>query len=308
MSDEWSGSTTFALRVLTNFRVESCASSRFPQWQTDLHIKVRWFKHGAFLSSTVLCLSYGTGCIRATGTIPSSCHLTQAGCGERKVSFAGAILSRMRLERFQQSPAVGVTESNRPVTTHHQPLFARLVLHRNGFFCTARFVVMAIELAFSLTVGVSCLVFSLNLVRKLREEDPDSIRPGYRSGGTSRGSSSGYYYSTSAMHGDAVVGPGVVRAAGVGTGRDTVGKSGTEYMRGGGGGGGGGSGGTSVAVMGRGIGSILTRNSNSQMEMYDSEEELEYTFPRQDNGRSGKSQDVRAILFVFCSGDRGIGT
>lgn len=41
-----------------------------------------------------------------------------------------------------------------------------------------RFVLMAIELGFSFAMGVSCLVFSLNLVRKLREEvDPSPDQP-----------------------------------------------------------------------------------------------------------------------------------
>lgn len=53
-----------------------------------------------------------------------------------------------------------------------------------------RFVLVAIELGFSFAVGVSCLVFSVNLVRKLREDD----QPSYY---LERDSSSGSAESTS---------------------------------------------------------------------------------------------------------------
>lgn len=50
---------------------------------------------------------------------------------------------------------------------------------------TESFVLVAVELAFSFAMGVSCLIFSLNLVRKLREED----QPPYHNGGGGSGGS-----------------------------------------------------------------------------------------------------------------------
>lgn len=75
-----------------------------------------------------------------------------------------------------------------------------------------RFVLVAIELAFSFAMGVSCLIFSVNLVRKLREEDHTTSPYLHRhrlsshdSGGNDSGNDSG--------SGGYFTGPGVVRGA-----------------------------------------------------------------------------------------------
>lgn len=101
---------------------------------------------------------------------------------------------------------------------------------------------MAIELGVSFMVGVSCLVFSLNLVRKLREDDQ---------------------YQYERWDGN-VVDRMRTAARGIGGGLNggSAGKSDENLRRSG-----------SPAVRDRGIGSLLTRHSGSRLDTYDSEDE-----------------------------------
>lgn len=113
---------------------------------------------------------------------------------------------------------------------------------------------MSIELAFSFAVGVSCLVFSLNLVRKLREDGSDN-----------GGGGSGDYYRHSLVRGgnNGLGGLGVQRGAVEGGAE--VGKFEENTRRGG----------VGKSGVDRGIGSLLKRDASSQRELYDSADELE---------------------------------
>lgn len=103
---------------------------------------------------------------------------------------------------------------------------------------------MAIELGVSFMVGVSCLVFSLNLVRKLREDDQ---------------------YQYERWDGN-VVDRMRTAARGIGGGLDggSARKSDENVRRSG-----------SPAVVDRGIGSLLARHPGSRLDMYDSDEHVE---------------------------------
>lgn len=108
---------------------------------------------------------------------------------------------------------------------------------------------MAIELGFSFIMGVSCLVFSVNLVRKLREED---YPPRGGSGGINAGSANAQ--------------PSRRRVGALGVGRGlrvgvVSGKNDEELNRR--------SGSPADLGYGRGIGSLLRRNAGSRVDLYD---------------------------------------
>lgn len=155
---------------------------------------------------------------------------------------------------------------------------------------------MAIELGFAFAVGVSCLVFSVNLVRKLREEDAEGSGEGTRGAASSRGRTGGYPYRTNFVRGSARnLGLGV-RGIGDSVTEGSVGLDG-GYVRIGGGGDAG------TPGIRRGIGSLLTRSVSPALEMYDSEEEYEEAVAPQGVGqRLGGGElgleDAIAGLFV----------
>lgn len=148
-----------------------------------------------------------------------------------------------------------------------------------------RFVLVAIELAFSFAMGVSCLIFSVNLVRKLREEDqPPYHRVSYGVGG-GRGGSGGYHGPAAGVVRDKTEESGAhdeeqqrgeeegnQRSAAVRrrrTGRLGPGRPASVSAT------------TSAADFARrrGIGSLLSRNAGSRLDVYydDSDDEYVHT-------------------------------
>lgn len=126
---------------------------------------------------------------------------------------------------------------------------------------------MAIELAFSFAVGVSCLVVSVNLVRKLRDDHPDNIV------GVGVGSSySGGRGSTGSRNNNVLRGGDGVNRLGVTTSGSVKGievRKSEEYMRGMVTEGGvGRARPLSTLPVGRGIGSLLPRNASAHRDMY----------------------------------------
>lgn len=111
---------------------------------------------------------------------------------------------------------------------------------------------MAIELGFSFAMGVSCLVFSLNLVRKLREEvDPSPDQP--------RQQRNRYRSSQHESQLSDEDGRGVVRGEAFGSRRAggymNLRRSEAAPVY-------------TAAADGRGIGSLLRRNASSNMDFY----------------------------------------
>lgn len=154
---------------------------------------------------------------------------------------------------------------------------------------------MSIELAFSFAVGVSCLVLSLNLVRKLREEDSRSGRTDSRSRAYTRGGADGYSYGSHAQYGVATV-PGIARGLGIdgagGVGmRGVVGK-GEEYV---------GIGGASMATstIGRRRGSFLPRGGALQRDKHSADNGLEDDFERQRRGRRLRESGARVFQEII---------
>eukprot|EP00752_Nemacystus_decipiens_P014671 g13067.t1 len=122
------------------------------------------------------------------------------------------------------------------------------------------FVLVAVELAFSFAMGVSCLIFSVNLVRKLREED----QPPYHNGSGGGGGVNEYTGPSGEL---------------VRTNKDEYSRlTGSEEGEGEGGGEGGhrgsrsGSAGPATTAAefarNRGIGSLLSRNAGSRLDRY----------------------------------------
>lgn len=137
-----------------------------------------------------------------------------------------------------------------------------------------RFVLVAVELAFSFAMGVSCLIFSVNLVRKLREED----QPPYHIGGGGGGGSSEHTgpsvglvgtnkeeYSRLTENGDGEGGGGEGEEEEEGRRRPRSGPAGLAPA-------------TTAAEFARtrGIGSLLSRNAGSRLDRYYDDSDDEY--------------------------------
>lgn len=132
------------------------------------------------------------------------------------------------------------------------------------FRCTVRcgrFVLMAIELGFSFIMGVTCLVFSVSLVRKLQEDDhpPRGYTGGGNgSGGISTGSTNSQPFRTR----DGALGGGGLRVGVVrGKNDEDLRRSGSPV---------------DPRYGGRGIGSLLRRNAGSRVDLYEDSDDDDY--------------------------------
>lgn len=144
---------------------------------------------------------------------------------------------------------------------------------------------MAIELGVSFMVGVSCLVFSLNLVRKLSEEDQFQHR-----GGGDGGFGDSVDRMSTATRGVGVGGGG----GGLDGAMVTVRKSDENLGRSR----------SPAAACDRGIGSLLTRHSGSRLDTYDDSDdeyvETTATMPATTEDQCGTGVCVFVCVCACC--------
>lgn len=120
---------------------------------------------------------------------------------------------------------------------------------------------MAIELLFSFAMGVSCLVFSLNLVRKLREDDHH--QPPFRS---TDGRGSMFQANAQGQGGNRALSEAAAGAS-VNKNEEDLRTSGSGRS----------SAATDIdAQYDRGIGSLLTRSAGSRLDAYYADSDDEY--------------------------------
>lgn len=128
---------------------------------------------------------------------------------------------------------------------------------------------MAIELAFSFIMGVTCLVFSVSLVRKLQEDDhpPRGYTGGRGNGG--RGNGSGGISAGSANSQPSRRRDGTLGGGGGGLRVGVVrGKNDEDLRRS--------ASPTGLGYGGRGIGSLLRRNAGSRVDLYEDSDDDDY--------------------------------